>query len=520
MHEALDPDPRRALLDRLDDEAERGGGEDRIRKQHESGKLTARERIGRFLDPGTFVELDKFKTHRCNDFGMASQKVYGDGVVTGYGLVDGRRVFVYAQDFTVFGGSLSAAMAEKICKVMDRAMVTGCPIVGLHDSGGARIQEGVAALAGYADIFLRNTRASGMVPQISVIMGPYAGAAGFGVAVTDFIFMVQDTSHMFVASPDVIREATGAEVTKEILGGAAAHSTRSGVAHFAMQGEDATLEAVRELLSFLPSNPTEPPPARACGDDAGRSDELLKTIVPADPSGSYDMRDVIRAVADDRHLFEVHERFAPNLAVGFARLGGRPVGIVANNPAARGGALDADAAVKGGRFVRFCDAFGIPLLTFVDVPGFVPATEQEWGGVLRHGAKLLYAYAESTVPKVTVITRKAYGGAYALMASKHLRADVNLAWITAEIAVMDPEGAVGIINRKEIRGAVDPIAERARLVQDYRDRYANPYTAAELGYVDAIMKPEQTRPRVIRAFDMLRTKRLERPPRKHGNIPL
>jgi propionyl-CoA carboxylase beta chain len=520
MNEAFDPDPKRALLDRLDSEAETGGGEVRIRRQHEAGKLTARERIARFFDPGTFVELDKLKTHRCTDFGMQDQKVYGDGVVSGYGFVDGRRVFAYAQDFTVFGGSLSAAMAEKICKVMDRAMTVGCPIVGLHDSGGARIQEGVAALAGYADIFLRNTRASGMVPQISVVMGPFAGAAGFGAAITDFIFMVKDTSHMFIASPDVIREATGEEVSKEILGGAGTHSTRSGVAHFAMDTEEATLRAVRELLSYLPSNPTEPPPARACADDPGRCDDVLKSIVPADPSAPYEMRDVIRAVADDRHFFEVHENFAPNLVVGFARLGGRPVGIVANQPASQGGALDADASVKGGRFVRFCDAFGIPLLTFVDVPGFVPATGQEWGGVLRHGAKLLYAYAESTVPKVTVITRKAYGGAYALMASKHLRADVNLAWPTAEIAVMAPDGAVGIIFRKEILGAVDPTSERARLTQDYRDRFANPYKAAELGYVDSLMKPEQTRPRVIRAFDMLRTKRLERPPRKHGNIPL
>jgi propionyl-CoA carboxylase beta chain len=451
---------------------------------------------------------------------MEGQKVPGDGVVTGYGLVDGRRVFVYAQDFTVFGGSLSGAFAEKICKVMDRAMTVGCPIVGLHDSGGARIQEGVVALAGYADIFLRNTRASGMVPQISVIMGPYAGAAGFGAAITDFIFMARDTSHMFVASPDVIRGATGEEISKEALGGANTHSTRSGLAHFAMETEEGTLQAVRELLSFLPSNPTEPPPARACTDDAARSDELLKTIVPGDPNAPYEMRDVVRAVVDERHFFEVHERFAPNLLVGFARLGGRPVGVVANQPLSQGGALDADASVKGGRFVRFCDAFGIPLLTFVDVPGFVPAISQEWGGVLRHGAKLLYAYAESTVPKVTVITRRAYGGAYALMASKHLRADVNLAWPTAEIAVMDPDGAVNIIYRKEIQAAVDPSAERARLIQDYRDRFANPYTAAELGYVDAVMKPEQTRPRVIRAFDMLRTKRLERPPRKHGNIPL
>src|SRR5512133_391115 len=519
MHEALDPDPRRALLDRLDAEAERGGGEDRIRKQHESGKLTARERIGAFFDPGSFVELDKFKTHRCTDFGMQEQKVYGDGVVTGYGLVDGRRVFAYAQDFTVFGGSLSAAMAEKICKVMDRAMTVGCPIVGLHDSGGARIQEGVAALAGYADIFLRNTRASGMVPQISVILGPYAGAAGFGAAITDFIFMVKDTSHMFIASPEVIRAATGEEVSREALGGAETHSSRSGVAHFAMDTEEGTFQAIRELLAFLPSSPTEPPPARACADDANRCDDVLRGIVPADPAAPYERREIIRAVADGRHFFEVHERCAPNLVVGFARLGGRPVGIVANQPAALGGALDADASVKGGRFVRFCDAFGIPLLTFVDVPGFVPAPGPEWGGVLRHGAKLLYAYAESTVPKVTVITRKAYGGAYALMASKHLRAAVNLAWTTAEIAVMAPDGAVNIVFRKELQAAADPTAERARLIQDYRDRYANPYTAAELGYVDSILQPEQTRPRVFRAFEMLRTKRLERPPRKHGNIP-
>jgi propionyl-CoA carboxylase beta chain len=520
MHDPTDPDPGRALLDRLNAEAEKGGGDARIQKQHEAGKLTARERLDLLLDPGSFVELDKFKTHRCSDFGMDGQKVLGDGVVTGYGLVEGRQVFVFAQDFTVFGGSLSGAFAEKICKVMDLAVEVGCPVIGLNDSGGARIQEGVVALAGYADIFLRNTLASGVVPQISVIVGPCAGGAVYGPAITDFIFMVKDTSYMFATGPDVIRSVTHEEVTREDLGGAKVHATRSGVAHFAHDSEEATLEAVRELLSFLPLNNVDDPPAEPCSDDVSRRDDLLRTVVPDAPTKPYDMREVVRATVDDRHFFEVAEHFAGNVLVGFARLNGRPVGVVANQPAVLAGVLDVDAALKAARFVRFCDAFNVPLLTFVDVPGFLPGTGQEWGGIVKHGAKLLYAYAEATVPKVTVVTRRAYGGAYAVMGSKHLRADVNLAWPTAEIAVMAPQGAVSIVFRKELQAAKDPVVERARLVQQYRDEYANPYRAAELGYVDEVIKPEDTRPKVIRAFEMLRTKRLENPPRKHGNLPL
>jgi propionyl-CoA carboxylase beta chain len=520
MHQPPDPDPRRAQLDALEAEAERGGGDERIARQHRAGKLTARERIETFLDPGSFVELDKFKTHRCTDFGMAEQKVAGDGVVTGYGLVEGRQVFVFSQDFTVFGGSVSGAFAEKICKVMDRAMEVGCPVVGLNDSGGARVQEGVVSLAGYAEIFLRNTLASGVVPQISVIMGPCVGSAVYSPAITDFIFMVRDTSFMFATGPDVIREVTHEEVTKEELGGVRAHAVRSGVAHFAYDGEEATLRAVRELLSFLPLNNVDDPPAQPCTDDPGRRDEALVTIVPESPSKPYDMKDVIRAVVDDRHLFEVAEHFAGNVVVGFARLAGRPVGVVANQPAVLAGALDVDASVKAARFVRFCDAFNVPILTFVDVPGFLPGTGQEWGGIIKHGAKLLYAYAEATVPKVTVITRRAYGGAYDVMASKHVRADVNLAWPTAEIAVMAPDAAVNVVHRKELEAAKDPVAERARLVQAYRDRYANPYQAAELGYVDEVIRPEDTRRKVIRALEMLRTKRQALPPKKHGNIPL
>ncbi|WP_242395724.1 acyl-CoA carboxylase subunit beta [Anaeromyxobacter oryzisoli] len=520
MPESIDPDPRRALLDAKNAEAEKGGGDERIARQHRDGKLTARERLEMFLDPGTFVELDKFKTHRCADFGMEQHKVLGDGVVTGYGLVEGRQVFVFAQDFTVFGGSLSGAFAEKICKVMDRAMEVGCPVVGLNDSGGARIQEGVVSLAGYADIFLRNTLASGVVPQISVIMGPCAGGAVYSPAITDFIFMVKDTSYMFITGPEVIRAVTHEEVTKEDLGGARTHSTRSGVAHFALDSEEATLRAVRELLSFLPPNNVEDPPAQPCADDVARRDELLKTIVPESPTRPYDVREVIRAIVDDRHLFEVAEHFAGNVVIGFARLNGRPVGIVANQPAVLAGVLDIGASVKAARFVRFCDAFNIPLLTLVDVPGFLPGTDQEWNGIIAHGAKLLYAFAESTVPKVTVITRKAYGGAYDVMASKHIRADVSYAWPGAEIAVMGPEGAVNVIFRKELAAAKDPVAERARLIQEYRDKFANPYKAAELGYVDEVIKPEDTRPKVIRAFEMLRTKRQENPPKKHGNLPL
>jgi propionyl-CoA carboxylase beta chain len=520
MNEPIDPDPRRAQLQKLDAEAERGGGEVRIAKQHEAGKLTARERIDRFLDPGSFVELDKFKTHRSSDFGMERQKVLGDGVVTGHGLVDGRQVFVFAQDFTVFGGSLSGAFAEKICKVMDLAVKVGAPVVGLYDSGGARIQEGVVSLAGYADIFLRNTLASGVVPQIAVILGPCAGGAVFSPAISDFIFMVNDISYMFTTGPEMIRAVTEEEVTKEELGGAKAHATRSGVAHFAFDSEEATLRAVRELLGFLPLHAGEAPPATPCRDDVARRDDLLQAVVPDDPAKPYDMKEVIRAVVDDRDFFEVAEPFAGNLVVGFARLSGRPVGVVANQPAVEGGVLDIDASVKAARFVRFCDAFGIPLLTLVDVPGFLPGASQEWGGIIKHGAKLLYAFAEATVPKVTVITRKAYGGAYDVMASKHIRADVNFAWPTAEIAVMSPEGAVGIVFRKELLAAKDPVAERARLVEEYREKFANPYKAAELGYVDEVIRPEDTRPKIVRAFEMLRTKRQERPPKKHGNIPL
>jgi propionyl-CoA carboxylase beta chain len=520
MHDPVDPDPGRALLDRLNAEAEKGGGEARVKKQHEAGKLTARERIDLLLDPGSFVEIDKFKTHRCSDFGMGEQKVLGDGVVTGHGLVDGRQVFVFAQDFTVFGGSLSGAFAEKICKVMDLAMEVGCPVIGLYDSGGARIQEGVVALAGYAEIFLRNTLASGVVPQISVILGPCAGGAVYGPAITDFIFMVKDTSYMFTAGPEVIREATHEEVSREDLGGAKVHATRSGVAHFAHDSEQAALKGVRELLSFLPRSNAEDPPARPCDDEAARRDEPLRSIVPDGPAKPYDMREVVKATVDDRHFFEVAEHFAPNVLAGLARMGGRPVGVVANQPAILGGVLDVDASLKAARFVRFCDAFNLPLLTFVDVPGFLPGTGQEWGGIAKHGAKLLYAYAEATVPKVTVITRRAYGGAYAVMASKHLRADVNLAWPTAEIAVTGPEGAVSIVFRKELQAARDPVAERARLVQQYRDEFANPYKAAELGYVDEVVKPEDTRPRVIRALEMLRNKRRQHPARKHGNLPL
>ena len=500
--------------------AEQGGGEERVARQHEAGKLTARERIDLFLDPGSFVELDKFKTHRSADFGMELQKIPGDGVVTGHGRVEGRQVFIFAQDFTVFGGSVSRAYAEKICKVMDLALQVGCPVVGLHDSGGARVQEGVEALAGYADIFLRNTLASGVVPQISVILGPCAGGAVYGPAITDFVFMVKGASSMFLNGPEVVRAVTHEEVTKEELGGARAHATRSGVAHFAFDTEEATLKAVRELLSFLPQNAADDVPAQPCTDDAGRRDEVLKTIVPENPNRPYDMKEVVRAVVDDRHLFEVARRFAENVICGFARLGGRPVGVVANQPAVLAGVLDSDASVKAARFVRFCDAFEIPILTFVDVPGFLPGATQEWGGLIRHGAKLLYAYAEATVPKVTVITRRAWGVAYDVMASKHLRTDVNLAWPTAEIAVTSPEGAVNVIFRKEIGSAADPAAERGRLTAEYRERFANPYRAAELGYVDEVMKPEDTRPRLIRAFEMLRTKRQENPPKKHGNLPL
>ncbi len=516
----VDPDPRRALLDAMNQRAEQGGGEERVARQHEAGKLTARERIALFLDPGSFVEIDKLKVHRSSEFGMDRQKIPGDGVVTGHGKVDGRPVFVFSQDFTVFGGSVSRAYAEKICKVMDLALQVGCPVVGLHDSGGARVQEGVEALAGYADVFLRNALASGVVPQISVILGPCAGGAAFGPAITDFVFMVKGAASMFLNGPEAVRAVTREEVTKEDLGGARAHATRSGVAHFVHDTEEAALKAVRELLSYLPSSAASGAPEVACADDAGREDPALRTIVPENPNRPYDMREVVRGVVDDRRLLEVGRDHAGNVLCGFARMAGRPVGVVANQPAVLGGVLDSDASTKAARFVRFCDAFGLPVVTFVDVPGFLPGAAQEWGGIIRHGAKLLYAYAEATVPKVTVITRRAWGVAYDIMASKHLRADVNLAWPTAEIAVTSPEGAVNVIHRREISSSADPAAEKARLVAAYRERFANPYRAAELGYVDEVLKPEQTRARVIRALEMLRTKRQESPPRKHGNPPL
>jgi propionyl-CoA carboxylase beta chain len=519
-NEPVEKDARRERLRRMNEAAQLGGGTERIAKQHEAGKLTARERVELLLDPGSFTELDRFVTHRSSDFGMGDKKILGDGVITGYGNVDGRQVFVFAQDFTVFGGSLSGAYAQKICKVMDLATRVGAPVVGLNDSGGARIQEGVESLAGYADIFLRNTLASGVVPQLSLILGPCAGGAVYSPAITDFIFMVKDTSYMFITGPDVIKTVTHEEVSKESLGGALAHNQKSGVAHFALDDEPACILMARELLSYLPSNNAEDPPLVPTDDDPLREDEALKTVVPENPNKPYDIKDIIRAVVDGRTFFEVQEHFAKNMVVGFARLNGRSVGIVANQPTVLAGCLDIDASVKAARFVRFCDCFNLPLITLVDVPGFLPGTSQEWGGIIKHGAKLLYAFAEATVPKITLITRKAYGGAYDVMASKHIRADINYAYPSAEIAVMGPEGAVNIIFRNELLAAKDPAAERARLVQEYRDKFANPYKAAELGYVDEVIRPEQTRSKLIRALEMLKDKRQENLPRKHGNIPL
>jgi propionyl-CoA carboxylase beta chain len=512
-------DLRNRLLE-LEQKAELGGGRDRIDKQHADGKLTARERLERLLDPGSFVELDKLKTHRCSDFGMEKTKVLGDGVVTGYGRIEDRPVFVFAQDFTVWGGSLSGAHAEKICKIMDLAMENGAPVIGLNDSGGARIQEGVVSLGGYADIFLRNTLASGVVPQISVIMGPCAGGAVYSPAITDFILMVEKRSYMFVTGPDVIKAVTHEDVTKEKLGGAMAHASKSGVAHLAADDEDHALLMVRELLGYMPSNNMDDPPIRLTADPPGRREEALKTIVPLNPNKPYDIKDVIRLVVDDGHFFEIHEHFAPNIVVGFARFEGMPVGVVANQPAHLAGCLDTHSSKKGARFIRFCDAFNIPLVTFEDVPGFLPGTEQEWSGIIKDGAKLLFAYAESTVPKVTVITRKAYGGAYDVMSSKHIRGDVNLAYPTAEIAVMGPDGAVNIIFRRELAAAADPAAKKAELVANFRETFANPYKTAELGYIDAVILPEDTRPEIIQALKMLRNKRQKNPPKKHGNIPL
>jgi propionyl-CoA carboxylase beta chain len=511
---------RLARLAELERRAEAGGGADRVRRQHEAGKLSARERIELLFDPGTFEEVDKLVTHRCRDFGMAEQLVPGDGVVAGSGRIDGRVVCAFAQDFTVFGGSLSETNAAKIVKIMELALKMGVPVVGLNDSGGARIQEGVASLAGYADIFLRNTLASGVVPQISAIMGPCAGGAVYSPAITDFTIMVERTSYMFVTGPDVIRTVTHEAVTKEELGGAMTHNARSGVAHFAVPDDRECLALVRELLGFLPGNNVDDPPRRESGDPVDREDEALDTLVPESANQPYDMHVLVRSVADDGDFLEVHQHFARNIIVGFVRLAGRPVGIVANQPAHLAGTLDIDASVKAARFVRFCDAFNIPLVTFEDVPGFLPGTVQEFGGIITHGAKLLYAFAEATVPKVTVITRKAYGGAYCVMASKHLRTDVNFAWPSAEIAVMGSEGAVNILYRREIDAAPDPAAFRAAKAAEYRETLANPFVAAARGFIDEVIAPRTTRRRLIAALARLETKRDRNPPKKHGNIPL
>jgi propionyl-CoA carboxylase beta chain len=502
--------------------AEAGGGAARIARQHEAGKLTARERVADLLDPGTFVELDRFVTHRATEFGMDKVDAPGDGVVTGYGAIHGRLVYVFSQDFTVLGGSLGEAHAAKICKIMDLAVRNGAPVIGLNDSGGARIQEGVASLGGYAEIFLRNTLASGVVPQISAIMGPCAGGAVYSPAITDFTIMVRGTSYMFVTGPQVVKTVTREEVTLEDLGGAEVHAARSGVAHFVADSDEDGLALIRRLLTYLPQNNLDEVPRGDTGDDPARMDPALDAIVPADPNRPYDMRDVITRIADRGEFLEVHGLFAPNLVVGFARLGGRSVGVVAQQPAVLAGALDINSSVKGARFVRFCDAFNIPLVTFVDVPGFLPGTAQEHGGIIKHGAKLLYAYCEATVPKLAVITRKAYGGAYDVMSSKHIRGDLNLAWPTAEIAVMGPEGAIDIIMRRELEAA-DPAsrdAVRARLAADYRAKFATPYVAASRGYIDDVIEPRETRPRLISALEMLAGKRDRNPPRKHGNIPL
>ena len=500
--------------------AEAGGGEARQRRQHDAGKLTARERIDLFFDPGTFREIDKLVTHRCRDFGMETQLVPGDGVVAGHGEVEGRLVYAFAQDFTVFGGSLSETNAAKIVKIMDLAMKNGAPVVGLNDSGGARIQEGVASLAGYADIFLRNTLASGVIPQLSAIMGPCAGGAVYSPAITDFTVMVEGTSYMFVTGPDVIRTVTHEEVTKDELGGAMTHNAKSGAAHFAVPTDKDCLALLRALLGYLPSNNLDDPPRVETADPVDREDPTLDTLVPASPNQPYDMLDLIRAVGDDGDFLEVHRHFAPNIVVGFARFGGQPVGVVANQPAHLAGALDIDASIKGARFVRFCDAFNLPLVTFEDVPGFLPGTVQEYGGIIKHGAKLLYAFAEATVPKVTVVARKAYGGAYCVMASKHIRTDVNLAWPTAEVAVMGPEGAVNILYKRELDAAEDPDALRASKVQEFRDKLANPFVAAGRGFLDEVIAPRTTRPRIIAALRSLDGKRDRNPPKKHGNIPL
>lgn len=498
-----------------------GGGSKRIARQHKAGKLTARERVDLLLDTASFVEIDALVTHRCRDFGMEDQRIPGDGVICGYGSIEGRLVYLFAQDFTVFGGSLSATNACKICKIMDLAMENGAPIIGLNDSGGARIQEGVASLGGYADIFLRNTLASGVIPQISAVMGPCAGGAVYSPAITDFIFMVEGTSYMFVTGPDVIKTVTREKVSKEELGGARTHASKSGVCHFTRPNDAACLLAIRELLGFLPSNNLDDPPVGSSEDSPDREEISLDELIPADPNKPYDMKHLIKAIVDDSNFLEVHSQYARNLVVGFGRMGSRSVGIVANQPAYLAGVLDIDASLKGARFVRFCDAFNIPIVTFEDVPGFLPGTQQEFNGIIKHGAKLLYAYAEATVPKITVITRKAYGGAYCVMASKHLRTDVNLAFPAAEIAVMGPEGAVNILYRRELEAAAEEAEDlRARLVTAYRTKFSNPYIAAERGFVDAVIEPKETRPRIIRALRQLDSKRQRLPPKKHGNLPI
>jgi len=516
----MSDESRLEQLRALKAKARMGGGEQRIRRQHERGKLTARERLDLLLDKGSFHELDMFVTHRARDFGMDEKKILADSVVTGWGTIEGRLVYVYSQDFTVFGGSLSQVHAEKICKIMDLATKNGAPLIGLNDSGGARIQEGVVSLGGYADIFLRNTLASGVIPQLSAIMGPCAGGAVYSPALTDFIFMVKNSSYMFVTGPDVVKAVTHEEVSFEDLGGASVHAEVSGVCHYVAESEADCLFLMRMMLGYLPQNNMEDPPFVESSDDPLRSEPALDSIVPENPNKPYDMRAVIRMVVDESDFLEIQAAYAPNIVVGFARLGGHSVGIVANQPAHLAGVLDIDAADKAGRFVRFCDCFNLPLITLVDVPGFLPGTMQEHGGIIRHGAKLLYAFCEATVPKITLITRKAYGGAYDVMSSKHIRADVNLAWPTAEIAVMGPEGAVNIIFRNELVQATDPEARKAELVQEYRQTFANPYVAAGRGYVDDVIEPHETRARLINALEMLSNKRDANPAKKHGNIPL
>src|SRR6184192_1485438 len=502
------------------DLAKLGGGPEKIEAQHSRGKMTARERIDALVDPGTFVEIDRFVVHQTTDFGMADKKILGDGAVTGHGRIDGRLVYLFSHDFTAFGGSLGEMFARKVTKIMDMALKTGVPVIGLNDSGGARIQEGVVSLGGYAEIFFRNVLASGVIPQISAVMGPCAGGAVYSPAMTDFTIMAKRTSNMFITGPGVIKAVTGESVTFEALGGALTHAEKSGVAHFAAEDEAEALRIVRRLLSYLPSNNVDDPPVLATEDDANRMDPELATIVPRQPNKPYDMLDVIKRIVDRGSWFEVHELWARNIVVGFARLTGHPVGIVANQPKVLAGTLDNPSSIKAARFVRFCDAFNIPLLTFVDVPGFLPGSDQEYGGIIRNGAKLLFAYSESTVPKVTIVTRKAYGGAYDVMSSKHIRGDFNFAWPSAELAVMGPEGAVQIVFKKEIEEAKEPAKREKELVKEYRDRFANPYIAARMGYLDDVIEPIETRPRVIEAFAVLRTKRETRPPKKHGNIPL